>query len=106
MVDHLQLFAGLGFALLALSPLTLRAGTLSWPGETIDTWRGYKRHNSVIDACKAWVVEPKVYLERNQALKIISKSINNTDYLFIEAGGFSPKNPPAWKCPYMVLKRS
>lgn len=32
---------------------------LAWPGETLDTWHGYKRHKFVVDGCQAWVVEPK-----------------------------------------------
>jgi hypothetical protein len=27
------------------------------------------------------------------------------DYLYIEAGGFSAKNPVGWKSPLVVLKR-
>jgi len=34
-------------------------GYLSLPGETIDTWHGYKRHLFWVDGCRAWVVEPK-----------------------------------------------
>lgn len=35
---------------------------LSWPGETIDRWHGFKRHSFTIDGCRAWVVEPKTPL--------------------------------------------
>lgn len=31
----------------------------SWPGERLDTWRGYTRHVFQVDGCEAWVVEPK-----------------------------------------------
>ena len=31
----------------------------AWPGETLDTWHGYTRHNFTVDGCPAWVVEPK-----------------------------------------------
>ncbi len=31
----------------------------SWPGESIDTWHGYTRHNFTLDGCAAWVVEPR-----------------------------------------------
>jgi len=40
-----------------------------------------------------------------QALKIMSKVIEGTDYLFIESGGFSIKNPVGWKSPLIVMKR-
>ena len=33
------------------------------------------------------------------------KTIGGSDYLFIEAGGFSDKNPAGWKCPLVVMKR-
>ena len=32
---------------------------LTWPGETMDTWHGFTRHQFTVDGCKAWVVEPK-----------------------------------------------
>ncbi len=38
-----------------------RAG-LSFPGETMDEWHGFKRHKFVVDGCAAWVVEPKAAL--------------------------------------------
>lgn len=41
------------------------AGKLSWPGEQMDTWHGYKRHLITIDGCKAWVVEPYIALPGN-----------------------------------------
>ena len=33
------------------------------------------------------------------------KTIGGTNYLFVEAGGFSTRNKPEWKTPYYVLKR-
>lgn len=41
------------------------SATPSWPGERIDSWRGYTRHLFTIDGCKAWVVEPKKALPGN-----------------------------------------
>ena len=35
---------------------------LSFPGETIDEWHGFKRHKFQADGCAAWVVEPKTAL--------------------------------------------
>jgi hypothetical protein len=40
-------------------------------------------------------------LARLEALKMTVKD----DYLFIEAGGFSAKNPLGWKSPLVVMKR-
>jgi pimeloyl-ACP methyl ester carboxylesterase len=31
---------------------------MAWPGETIDSWHGFKRHKFMVDGCPAWVVEP------------------------------------------------
>lgn len=31
---------------------------MSFPDETVDNWQGFKRHNFMVDGCKAWVVEP------------------------------------------------
>ena len=44
--------------LLAASLGAARAGE-RWPGESLDTWHGYARHNFTVDGCEAWVVEPK-----------------------------------------------
>jgi pimeloyl-ACP methyl ester carboxylesterase len=35
---------------------------LSFPGETIDEWHGFKRHKFQADGCAAWIVEPKTAL--------------------------------------------
>ena len=35
------------------------AAAIAWPGEKIDTWRGYRRHVFQVDGCTGWVVEPK-----------------------------------------------
>ncbi len=54
------------FALLCVrslaEPAADGANTLSFPGETLDQWHGFARHNFNVDGCKAWVVEPKVAL--------------------------------------------
>ncbi len=44
-------------------------------------------------------------LTRYQALRMYAKNIGGTEYLFIEDGGFSSKNPPTWKSSLVVLKR-
>lgn len=43
-------------------------------------------------------------LEQSQALKITRKTIDGTGYLFIESGGFGPKNPAGWQSPLFVMK--
>ena len=44
-------------------------------------------------------------LSRYQALRMTLKPIGGTDYLFVEAGGFSDKNPVEWQSPLIVMKR-
>lgn len=39
--------------------------SLSFPGETIDTWHGHRRHRFMVDGCQAWVVEPQKALPGN-----------------------------------------
>ncbi len=52
-----------------------------------------------------WSGDILMDLDRAQALKMEIKSLGGADYLFIEAGGFGPKNPVGWKPQWMVLKR-
>ena len=52
-----------------------------------------------------WSGEMLMDLDRSQALKITPATIGGIDYLFVESGGFSLKNPVGWQCPLMVLKR-
>jgi hypothetical protein len=53
-----------------------------------------------------WSGDMLMDLDRSQALKITPKSIGGTDYLFIEAGGFSAKHPAGWQSPVMVMKKA
>jgi hypothetical protein len=51
-----------------------------------------------------WSGDMLLDLNRFEALKILPQTISGTDYLFIEAGGFSVQNKPEWKSPLIVLK--
>ena len=44
-------------------------------------------------------------LEGYQALQIETRKFGDTEYLFIEAGGFSTRNKPEWKSTHYVLQR-
>lgn len=35
------------------------AAVMSFPGETLDVWQGFRRHRFQADGCEAWIVEPK-----------------------------------------------
>ncbi|MGW8257270.1 MAG: alpha-L-fucosidase, partial [Thermoguttaceae bacterium] len=75
------------------------ATPVSWPGEKMDTWHGYKRHLFTVDGCPAWVVEPKqpavgnpwtwcmefpdAFTERTAVLQLLEKGFY---YLHIKVG--------------------
>jgi hypothetical protein len=44
-------------------------------------------------------------LTRYESLKMKTQEIDGQDYLFIEAGGFSTRNPADWKSQWHVLKK-
>ncbi len=52
-----------------------------------------------------WSGDTLMDLSRYQALKMKVKRIDGSDYLFIEAGGFSTRNRPGWQSPWYVMKR-
>ena len=52
-----------------------------------------------------WSGDTLMNLEKFEALKMTLKPIGDMEYLFIEAGGFSEKNPAGWKSPLIVMKR-
>jgi len=53
-----------------------------------------------------WSGDTLMDLDRNQALKMMTKDIGGTTYLFIEAGGFDARNKPGWVSPWFVMKRN
>jgi len=66
----------------------------------------FKNDGTTGDPLWLWSGGTLMDLELRQALKITPKKIDGADYLFIEAGGFSDKNPVGWKSPLIVLKRA
>ena len=61
---------------------------------------------STQDANWIWSGDKLLNLEQNTAHTITAKTIDGTDYLLIEAGGFSLKNPTGWNSPLIVMKRA
>ena len=53
-----------------------------------------------------WSGDTLMDLTKYQALKMTVKTIDGSDYLFVEAGGFSTRNKPGWTCPWCVLIRT
>jgi hypothetical protein len=50
-----------------------------------------------------WSGDTLMDLSKYQALKMTMKTIDDKDYLFVEAGGFGTRNKPGWKPQLMVL---
>jgi len=65
----------------------------------------FKDGGTTADPAWAWSGDTLMDLTRYQALKINSKTIGDTDYLFVEAGGFGTRNKPEWKSSWLVLAR-
>jgi hypothetical protein len=65
----------------------------------------FKDSGKTGDGLWIWSGDTLMDLDRYQALKMTVKTIGDSDYLFIEAGGFSEKNPVGWKTPLYVMKR-
>jgi len=57
------------------------------------------------DPTWVWSGNTLMDLNRYQALRMTVKRIAGTDYLFIEAGGFSERHPVGWQSPWCVMKR-
>jgi hypothetical protein len=52
-----------------------------------------------------WSGDMLMDLTRSQALRITPKTIDGTDYLFIESGGFSDRQKSGWQSPWSVLRK-
>lgn len=52
-----------------------------------------------------WSGDTLMDINQRAALRMTPKTIDGTAYLFVETGGFGPKNAVGWKSPLMVLKR-
>lgn len=53
-----------------------------------------------------WSGDKLMDLTRYQALQMQIRKIGDTEYLFVEAGGFGTRNKPGWKSLMLVLKRN
>lgn len=66
----------------------------------------FKEQGKTNEPLKIWSGDLLMDLDNNQALKLEVRTIGGSDYLFIEAGGFSAGLPAGWKAPWYALKRS
>jgi hypothetical protein len=62
-------------------------------------------HGRTHDQFWIWSGDTLMDLHHNQALKMVVKTINGTDHLFVEAGGFNTNHPADWQAPWCVMKR-
>jgi len=65
----------------------------------------FKDGGKTDDVMWLWSGDILMDLGRYQALKMTPKTIEGTEYLFIESGGFGARNKPDWKSKLYVLKR-
>jgi len=56
------------------------------------------------DPAWLWSGDMLMDLTRKQVLKMVTQEVGGKRYLFIEAGGFGPKNPPGWKSALLVFQ--
>ena len=66
----------------------------------------FKDKGRTDEALWIWSGNTLMDLDRYQALKMTVKAIDGSDYLFIEAGGFSTRNPVGWQSPLYVMQRA
>lgn len=82
------------------------------PGKKMDVGRApikaitFKDGGTTDSGSLIWSGEKLMDLERHQALKITLQMIDGTEYLVVETGGFSEKNPVSWKSQLVFLKRN
>ena len=81
------------------------------PDKTMDPRRAsikgitFKQNGLTDSQTMLWTGDILMDIDRYQALKMVVKAIDGEDYLFVEAGGFSTRNPVGWKSPWYVMKR-
>jgi hypothetical protein len=77
------------------------------PSKPVDAGRApfkeitFKEGGKTDEPLRLWSGSKLMNLEGRQVLKMTAKG----EYLFIEAGGFSEKNPLGWKSPLAVMKK-
>ena len=54
---------------------------------------------------RIWSGDTLIDMTRWQALKMTLRTIAGKEYLAVEAGGFSDKNPAGWHCPLILMQR-
>ncbi len=65
----------------------------------------FKDNGETDEVTRLWSSDTLMDLTRYEALKMKIKTINDEDYLFIEAGGFNARNAVGWQSAWYVLKK-
>jgi hypothetical protein len=79
--------------------------TTAHPGSFLPTKLTFATNGRTDDTLIYYTGNTLMHLNTNQALAISMRTIDGVDYLFVESGGFTAKNGPAWKSPVIVFKR-
>jgi len=82
-------------------PAKRRGHVRNAPFATITLEEGGKTSESTW----AWSGDTLMDLDRYQALKMQIRKVGDTDYLFVESGGFSSRHRPDWKSRWYVLAK-
>lgn len=64
----------------------------------------FNNDGTTTDPAWLWSGDTLMDLTRSQVLKMVIKEIGGKSHLFIESGGFGPKNPPGWKSTLLVFQ--
>jgi hypothetical protein len=72
-----------------------------WPLQQLELKAGGKTGEQLF----MWSGDILMDLNSNQALKMTAKTIDDTDYLFVESGGFNAKGGAQWKSPHYVMRK-
>lgn len=70
-------------------------------------WNGlqFKDHGQTDNPAMLWSGDMLMDLTRYEALKMKNQTIDGTEYLFIEEGGFHTRRPSDWKSRWIVMKK-
>ena len=76
-------------------------GNGGWPLQQLELKTGGQTGEQLL----MWTGDILMDLNGNQALKMTPKTIDGTEYLFVESGGFNAGHGHEWQCPLYVMKR-
>lgn len=65
----------------------------------------FKDEGKTDETIRLWSGDRLMDLDRYQSLRMRVETIDGTEYLFIESGGFSERHKPGWKSSWLVLAR-